>query len=388
MSALTSRERVLTALSHQQPDRVPFIFGVDLTTGIMRRAYQRLAAHLGIQAQDKVMYGSWRELGDACVDEAILIELGSDGRGVWDRKPAHVEQRNLAREPGEPYRDEFGVGQVESGPEEWYPGIHPLEEASVDALDSFCWPDMADESCFQDIENRISDLKQADEFAIFAAPWLISPFERAMQLLGMERLLTNILLQPEFTKTLLEKLTNLFEQYLHNYLEHLKDEADVLILADDLGTQDRLLISPQTYRQLLKPLHARLIQTVKERSHAKIFFHSDGDIFELIDDLIEIGVDILNPIQTSAGKMADIGELKRRYGQNLSFCGAIDTQTILSHGTPSSVSEEVRRVINTLGPGGGYLLASVHTITNDVPAENIVAMAQAVKRHGKYPLDS
>ena len=127
---------------------------------------------------------------------------------------------------------------------------------------------------------------------------------------------------------------------------------------------------------------------MKEHSHAKVFFHSDGDIFELIDDLIEIGVDILNPIQTCAGKMADIGELKQRYGKNLSFCGAIDTQAILPHGTPSRVSDEVRRVINTLGPGGGYLLASVHTITNDVPAENIVAMAQAVKRYGKYPLDS
>ena len=117
-----------------------------------------------------------------------------------------------------------------------------------------------------------------------------------------------------------------------------------------------------------------------------MFFHTDGDVFDLIEDFIEIGVDVLNPIQTSAGKMADLEELKRRYGRRLVFCGAIDTQHILPHGTPQEVRQEVRRVIKILGEGGGYMVASVHTVMNEVPPENILAMVDAVEEFGYYPL--
>jgi uroporphyrinogen decarboxylase len=141
------------------------------------------------------------------------------------------------------------------------------------------------------------------------------------------------------------------------------------------------------YRQMLKPLHADLIQTIREHTKAKVFFHTDGDVFDLIEDFIEIGVDILNPIQTSAGKMSDLAGLKKRYGDKLVFCGAIDTQHILPHGTSEEVKKEVRRVIDTLGEGGGYMVASVHTIMNEVPAENVLAMVDAVEEYGYYPLN-
>jgi uroporphyrinogen decarboxylase len=137
---------------------------------------------------------------------------------------------------------------------------------------------------------------------------------------------------------------------------------------------------------MLKPLHARLLQTIRTHSPAKVFFHSDGDVLPLIDDLVDIGVDILNPIQTSAGRMADLIGLKQRYGKALCFCGAIDSQHVLPLGSPQDVKNEVKRVCEVLGPGGGYLLASVHTITNDVPPANVLALAQAVQEHGRYPL--
>jgi uroporphyrinogen decarboxylase len=140
------------------------------------------------------------------------------------------------------------------------------------------------------------------------------------------------------------------------------------------------------YREMLKPFHADLITFTKERTDAKVFFHTDGDVFDLIEDLIEIGVDILNPIQTSAGRMSDLDRLKARYGGRVVFCGAIDTHHVLPEGSPDEVQGEVRRVINALGPGGGYMLASVHTIMNDVPAENVLAMVDAVEKYGAYPL--
>jgi len=140
------------------------------------------------------------------------------------------------------------------------------------------------------------------------------------------------------------------------------------------------------YRRLLKPVHADFIAFIKKHTRAKVFLHSDGDIFGVLDDLVEIGVDILNPIQTSAGKMGNLAELKRRYGHNLVFCGAIDSQHILPYGTPQQVREEVRRVIGLLGSGGGYMLAAVHTMMNEVPAENILAMVDAALEFGTYPL--
>jgi uroporphyrinogen decarboxylase len=386
MSTLTSRERVLMAINHEEPDRVPFIFGVDLTTGIMRRAYRELKNLLGVEAEEQYMYGSWRELGAARVDEEVLRALGADGRGVWDRKPRRVEIRNEQRAPGEPYLDAFGIGHVETGPEETFPAIYPLTDSTIEALDSFAWPNMNDMTRFTEVRERAASLAADGEYAVFAAPWLISPFERAFQLQGMDTFLFNMAANPDFAGALLGKLTSLYKQHLGNFLGELDGNADVIILADDLGTQESLLISPTMYRAMLKPHHADLIGFIKERSDLKVFFHSDGDIFDVIDDLVEIGVDILNPIQTSAGRMANLSELKQRYGKNLAFCGAVDTHHVLPDGTPEEVRQEVRRVIEALGPGGGYMVASVHSVMNHVPAQNVVAMAQAVKEYGQYPL--
>jgi uroporphyrinogen decarboxylase len=383
---MTPRERVLTALNHEEPDRVPFILGADLTTGMMRRTYRAVKAALGVEAEERYMYGTWKELGSARIDEATLRALGSDARGVWDRKPRAVEQRNLRRASGEPYVDDFGIGHVETGPEETFPHIHPLTESTLDALEAYPWPDMSDPTRFDGVRERAARLAAEGEYAVFAAPWLLFPFERACQLQGMDTFLMNMAANRDFAAGLLRKLTDLYKEHLTHFLAALDGHADVLVLGDDLGTQERLLISPRMYRKMLKPLHAELIAFAKERADLRVFFHSDGDIVDVIDDLIEIGVDILNPVQTSAGKMADLPALKARYGDRLTFCGAVDTHHVLPQGTPAEVDAEVKRVIDILGPRGGYMVASVHTIINDVPAENVLALADAVRRHGRYPV--
>jgi len=140
------------------------------------------------------------------------------------------------------------------------------------------------------------------------------------------------------------------------------------------------------YREMLMPIHADFIAFIKQRTDAKVLFHTDGDVFPLVEDFIEIGVDILNPIQTSAGKMSNLAELKRHYGQDLVFCGGIDTHHVLPNGTPEEVRQEVRRVLEILAPGGGYLVSSVHTIMDGVPPENILAMVDAVEESGRYPI--
>jgi uroporphyrinogen decarboxylase len=140
------------------------------------------------------------------------------------------------------------------------------------------------------------------------------------------------------------------------------------------------------YRRFLKPCHAELIAAAKARSRARIFFHTDGNVFPLLDDLTEIGVDILNPVQVSARDMGDTARLKRRYGQRLSFCGGIDTQWILPCGTKDDVRREVRRRLADLAPGGGYIAATVHCLQPDVPIENVFALFDELAVSGRYPL--
>jgi uroporphyrinogen decarboxylase len=171
-----------------------------------------------------------------------------------------------------------------------------------------------------------------------------------------------------------------------HFLREIGENVDIVKIGDDLGTQKSLLISPEMYRRVLKPIHAELVAFIKERTRAKVLFHTDGDVFPLIEDFIEIGIDILNPIQTSAGKMSNLEELKARFRGRIVLCGGIDTHHVLPAGTPDDVRRETKRVIEILAPGGGYLVSSVHTIMDDVPPENILAMVDAVEAFGRYPI--
>jgi len=144
-------------------------------------------------------------------------------------------------------------------------------------------------------------------------------------------------------------------------------------------------MSPKTYREIIKPIYQKWYKFIRSKTEAKIFYHSDGNVVDLLDDFIENGADILNPVQVSA--IGDVDLLKRNYGDKLAFWGGIDTQKVMPYGTPQEVGNEVKERIRELGHGGGYVLSSVHAIQPDVPPENIVAMAEACRRYGKYPLD-
>ncbi len=384
--SMTPRERVLAAIHHEEPDRVPIIIGTSNATGLKMQADQRLKKHLGILAEDCYIY-DWPELGTAALDETTLQRLHGDARGVLDRFPEEVYRRNQSRPAHSPFIDDWGGGQSEIEPGVWFPGIHPMPEAkTLEEIEAYPWPDMDDPTRIAGVKEAAARLKAENQYAIIGTPWLLFPFERSFEMQGLDRFLLNMAENPDFAKALLEKVASLCKKMMGHFLEEAGDNLDIIKIGDDLGTQDSLLISPRMYRTILKPIHADFISFIKERTKAKVFFHTDGDVFNLCDDFVEIGIDILNPVQTSAGKMANLAELKKRYGKNLAFCGAVDTQHILPSGTPDEVRQEVRRVIGHLAPGGGYLVSSVHTVMNEVPPENILAMVDAVEEFGKYPI--
>lgn len=384
--ALTPRQRVLAAINHEEPDRVPIVIGASNATGIKMPAYRRLKKVLNYEAVERYIY-DWPELGTALIDEPVLERLGTDVRGVLDRFPDSVYERNRNRPPHSPFIDDWGSGQIEIEPEVWFPGVHPMAEATtLEEIENYPWPNMDDPSRVAHVREQARRLREENRYAIMGTPWLLFPFERAHAMQGLDKFLYNMVKNKDFAIALLAKITSLCKQLMGHFLEEAGENLDIIKIGDDLGTQQSLMISPRMYREMLKPFHADLISSIKNRSKAKVFFHTDGDVFDLVEDFIEIGVDILNPIQTSAGKMANLAELKKRYGKNIVFCGAIDTHRILPNGTPEEVRQEVKRVIEILAPGGGFMVASVHTIMNDVPPENILAMVDAVEEFGHYPL--
>ena len=384
---MTSRERVLTAINHEQPDRMPLVIGVNNATGIKMKPYKGIKNIAGIQAPDNYIY-EWPELGTAEIDEETMRRLHCDVRGVLDLEPENVRKRNREREAHSDCIDSWGSGQMEITPGNWFPGIHPLAEAkTIEDLESYQgWPDMSDPSRVAHVREAARRLAEENQFAIMATPWLLFPFERAHAMQGMEPYLLNMAMDPDFARAMLEKIADHCKQLMGYFLEELGDNVDIIKIGDDLGTQNSLMISPKMYRDILKPFHADFISFIKSRTKAKILFHSCGDVAPLIGDFIDIGVDILNPIQTSTGSISDLPSLKKRFGKNMVFCGGIDSHRILPFGSVEEVRQEVRRVMQALGPGGGCMIGAVHTVMNDVPPENVLAMVDAVEEFGHYPL--
>lgn len=383
MSQMTPRQRVLAAVAHQQPDRVPIIVGISNATGIKMAAYRRLADLLGADAPERYLY-DWPELGTAAPSEEVLERLGTDVRAVLDREPASIIDANANRPPHADYINSWGSGATEVRPGEWFPMVHPLALATtVEELDDYPWPDMDDPTRVAHVASQAATLAAAGTYGIMATPWLLFPLERAFAMQGMDTFLMNMALHPAFAEALLWKIEELCKTLMGHFLTALGGNVDIIKIGDDLGTQESLLMSPTMYRSMLKPIHADFVRFIKDRTDAAVFFHTDGDVFDLVDDFVDIGIDILNPIQTSAGKMANLTELKSRWGDTLTFCGAVDTHRLLPTATPAEVQYEVRRVAGILSHNGGYMLSSVHTVMDDVPAENILAMVDAVDPGGR-----
>jgi uroporphyrinogen decarboxylase len=383
---MSGRDRVLAAINHEEPDRVPIVIGASNATGMKVAPYHGLKRLLGVDGEDRYIY-DWPELGTILPDEAVLERLHSDVRGVFDAFPAETIVRNRARPPHSPFIDDWGSGQVEIVDGTWYPAVHPMADAlTIDAIERYPWPDMDDPSRVAHVHDEAARLVADGRYAILATPWLLFPFERAFAMQGLQQFLMNLAVEPDFAEALLKKIAERCKVLMGHFLDALGDDVDIIKIGDDLGTEQSLLMSPAMYRRILKPIHADYIAYIRKRTRAKVFFHTDGDVFDLLDDFVEIGVDILNPVQSGSGKLGNLAEVKRRYGTRLAFCGAIDTQQVLPTGTPGEVRAEVRRAIGTLGPGGGYLLAAVHTIMNEVPPENVLAMVDAAVEFGTYPI--
>lgn len=379
MSNYTPRTRMRLALDHKEPDRVPIDIG-GFQSGITSVAYENLKRKLGVSFKTHILERT-QQLAE--LDEEILERLGVDTRYIfmrpsasWDSKEETVP--NLYTE----YTDEWGTRWRKPQSSHYFDPVgFPLASASIDDLRDCSWPDPDDLTRIEGLREKAKNLWKTTDYAIFTS--IAGIFERSWFLTGFEQLLTRIIEDPRFIMTLMDKVLEIEVGIYNHLLGQVGEYLDVIVLSDDISTQQGPLFSPVLYRKIVKPRMEELIQFIKQKSRAKVAFHSCGSVSWAIDDLIDIGVEILNPLQVSAAKM-DTKILKEKYGKVISFWGAIDTQRVLPYGTPQEVREEVKRRIDDLAPEGGYIMASVHNIQPDVPPENIIAMYEACIEYGRY----
>ncbi len=371
----THKERVLMALNHEQPDRNPLDLGGRQTT-LSIIAYENLKKLLGLsKLPTKVMAHTWQT---CYIDDVVLDKFDIDTRHIRPTSKVNQaigEKLSLA-ENNNTFVDEWGVTRQVVGD---YANLigHPLRTASLEDLESFPWPDPADDYDFKGIREPAKKLFEDNEYALVGS--LGSPgniFEQAWYVRGLEEFMKDLIKNKDLAHALMHKILTVRKRNVELYLNEVGKFIDVIQLADDLAGQQNLLISPQIYRELVKPYQLELCEYVRSMTKAKIYFHSCGSIAPLLDELVEIGVEILNPVQVSATNM-DTRDLKKRYGTKLAFWGAIDTFEALPNGSRSDVQAEVRKRITDLGTGGGYVMGPVHNICADVPPENVVTMYEA-----------
>ncbi len=372
-----SRERVINALEHKEPDRVPLDIG-GYQSGITTIAYERLKNQMGINQPTRILE---RNQHLALIDEDVLKDLEIDTRYVFMKASAYWDPKEGSDENSTWYFDEWGAQWKKPSTSFYYDPVgSPLKKASIEDLRYYTWPNPNEKSRFENLDQEAQAIYDAG----YALGTTVSGvFEQAWYLTGLERIMIEIIENPSFVEALLDKVLEILSQQYSNFLDKVGKYLNLFEIWEDISSQQGPLISPDSYRKIIKPRTRDLINVIKSKTKAKVALHSCGSVSWAIDDFIEIGIEVLNPVQVSAAHM-DTKELKKKYGDSMSFWGGIDTQRVLPRGTVKDVEEEVKKRIDDLAEGGGYLFAPVHNIQPDVPPENIIAMYKTGLSYGRY----
>jgi uroporphyrinogen decarboxylase len=409
MSEFTSRSRVLCALEHREPDQIPVDFASTRSSGINALAYGKLLRYLDLPLENvvfdmrqllsetddqvrRLMGGDIIQLHRLSPSMGVKLNQGyrpeilMDGSKALAPSGFHYEKQN---DGSAVIRNADGIVTFKRAGEGLFfdDMYHPLADVGTeDGIDSkISLPEISAEE-LDYLKIRAKELYEETSYAVIGAT-SISLFERGAKDFGYENYLINLVAEPELMKYYLDKLTMAYIGILDSYLETVGDYIQVIQVHDDYGAQNSLLISPDVFRDTLKPFHIKIHDFIKtKKTHLKIFFHCCGAIAPLMPDLIDTGIDILNPIQISASGM-DPHYLKKEFGKSLVFWGgACSAQTTMTNMSAGAVREEARELIKIFAPGGGFVFCQDHNIQANIPPENIVALYKAAKDFGRYPV--
>ncbi len=377
---MNSRERLLTALNHQEPDRIPLDLGSTQVTSIHEVAYRNLRAYLGMPPVGPQICDTVQGL--ALPDDDLIEKLGVDVRGLF---PLNSHNWQIAlTDLGDrwEYRDEWGLIQHRPKDVLYFSVVKsPLDSSTLTVADvrDYAWPDTGDAQRIAGLR-ELATTYRAQGRAVMIKGVLAGIFEMSQRVRGMQNIMIDLASNEALARAFLDKMVELKIKFWETALTQLGDLIDVISEADDYGTQTSQLISPRMFRKIFKPRLKTLFARIHQLApNARLFFHSDGNIRPILPDLIEIGIDVLNPIHITATGM-EPSALKRDFGKDVAFWGGgVETQSVLPFGTPQEVKDNVRRNVDALAPGGGYVFNTIHNIQADVPPENIVAMIEALR---------
>ena len=402
---MNHRDRVLTALRHQEPDRVPIDFGGTGDSTIMAVGYQALREGLGLPRTVSRVVDVYQHT--AVIEEDVRQALDVDTMPVFDEprdwraaalpdgSPAELPARfrpHVLEDGSQVIFDDAGniVLKMPKGGYYFDPVYSPLADATsvsdiqkhLAAIETYDTPDYLDKG-YKELAKTARRLRETTDYLLVGF-FGGHVFQAGQSLRGWETFLADLLVNRKFAEALLDALAEANIRRFARYAETVGKYVHVVHFEDDLGMQDRPLVSPALYRQVVKPYHQKLWRFAKSACRAYLLLHTDGAVAPFIPDFIEGGVDAVNPVQVSAAGM-DTKRLKQQFGQDITFWGAgCDSQTILPYGTPTAIADEVKRRIDDLAPGGGYVFSSVHNVQAGVPAENVIAMFRAARESGVY----
>jgi len=432
------RERVILALKHEEPDRVPIDLGGTVATSIHAKAYYDLRRYLGLPEKTvRIMH--YTDLQLAEVDRDVLELFHADiidiNRTLDPAAPhpyiyrfASVVDRSLKEVSDREFyiwRAPYGVdvempkyteiveekdgfilyeagkliGKIPRGGyyfwglDRWKQLIPLANVKTADDLKKFDWSSTQTPYLIQKVSDDYVDvlgrragyLYKNTDYALYFG-WAAVLHETIQSLRGWDRWLSDLRVRRSLAEAIIDNLFEVLKYNVEKYVDALKDFVQVIGFGDDFGTEEGPQISVQTFREFYKHRYEELFNIVKKRSKAYIFFHSCGSVYPFIKEFIDIGVDAINPVQISAKGM-DPEKLKKEFGEQITFWGGgIDTQHVLPFARPEEVVDHVKKLIKIFAPGGGFVYASVHNIQPGVPPQNIVAMFKTAYEYGKYPI--
>jgi uroporphyrinogen decarboxylase len=384
-----SLSRVQASLTHREPDRIPLDIGGTRVTGIHRRAYARFRRALGLPQTEPGVLILYLQLSR--VEEDFRALLGVDLESVDPLTSAFegpIRAQPSTAGGGDLYTDMWGCDWFMPQDGEYFDirGFPLRAATSVQEIEKYPWPRGDSPMLLSEMKRAAAESLEKTRRAVVLGRTCPGVFEMCSILCGHEKAMMDFAASPSLSEAIMDRVLTHKLEYYRAAVEQLCAAGlpyFIISESDDFGSQSGLLISPEMYRSLVKPRHALLFREIKRFSGGRAFIelHTCGAVRALIPDLIEAGVEILNPVQSSAAGM-DPGLLKRDFGDSLVFHGGgLDSQHTLPHGTPREVRDEVRRRIEELAPGGGFIFTPVHSIQGDVPEENFMAMLEAYYEH-------
>jgi uroporphyrinogen decarboxylase len=385
---MNSRERIFKALNHKEPDRIPYDLAGTTWTGITRAAYQKWRQYLGLQDASPV----WSDVIQQIVipDEDFLSRFLVDVRGLFPLTSHNWDVYLKVKDRGQylEYIDEWGFVHHFPKGGHWFSLVEsPMEKADIGEdgiINEYKWPVAGDKVRLTGLREKAKNFRDQDKI-VFVKGLCAGLFEMHQRIRGVTNAMTDPFIYSAGSDLLIGKIADLKIEFWDSALNELSGFADIVGEGDDYGTQQSQLISPEHFREYYKPHFTRVLEFIRQKAKdVKLMFHSCGNVRPIIPDLIEMGVDILNPVHINSSGMDPL-QLKKDFGDSLVFWGGgIDTQKILPGGTIREVEEDVKRNIGALAPGGGFIFSTVHNIQSEVPPENIMAMWNTLQEFGKY----